>query len=96
MPKKQAEYGHLLIVMPKNEAHGQVGQLHPGTPGIGQYTADCEQKTEIFWAQYLEHYAGGTNTEVHPMIAFMMHNYNKKFSELRISSVCKLAGVKIY
>ena len=25
-----------------------------------------------------------------------MQNYNKKFSELRISNVCKLAGVKIY
>ena len=25
-----------------------------------------------------------------------MQNYNKKFSELRISNVCKLAGVKFY
>ena len=25
-----------------------------------------------------------------------MQNYNKKFSELRISNVCNLAGVKIY
>ena len=26
----------------------------------------------------------------------MMQNYNKKFSELRIRNVCKLAGVNIY
>ena len=26
----------------------------------------------------------------------MMQNYNKKFSELHISNVCKLTGVKIY
>ena len=26
----------------------------------------------------------------------MIQNYNKKFSKLRISNVCKLAGVKIY
>ena len=26
----------------------------------------------------------------------MIYNYNKKFSELRISNVCKLAGVKFY
>ena len=26
----------------------------------------------------------------------MMQNYNRKFSELRISNVCKLAGIKIY
>ena len=30
------------------------------------------------------------------MIAGMMQNYNKKFSELRIRNVFKLAGVKIY
>ena len=39
---------------------------------------------------------GGTNTEVHPTIAGMMQNYNNKFSELRISNMWKLAGVKIY
>ena len=33
---------------------------------------------------------------MHPTIAGMMHNYNKKFSELRIRNVCKLAGVKFY
>ena len=33
---------------------------------------------------------------MHPTIAGMMHNYNKKFSKLRISNVCKLAGVKFY
>ena len=96
MPKKQAEYAHHLVFMPKNEAHVQVGQLQPGTPGVGQYTAEREQKAEIFWAQYLERYTGGTNIEVHPTIAGMMQNYNRKFSELRISNVCKLTGVKLY
>ena len=33
---------------------------------------------------------------MHPAIAGMMQNYNKKFPELCISNVCKLAGVKIY
>ena len=33
---------------------------------------------------------------MHPTISGMMHNYNKKFSKLHISNVCKLAGVKIY
>ena len=31
-----------------------------------------------------------------PTIAGMMQNYNKKFSKMRISNVCKLAGVEIY
>ena len=57
--KKQAEYGHHLVFMPKIEAHGQVGQLKPGTPGVGQYTAEHEQKAEIFRAQYPERYTGG-------------------------------------
>ena len=30
------------------------------------------------------------------MIAGMMQNYNKNFSELRISNMCKLIGVNIY
>ena len=62
VPKKQAEYAHHLVAMPKNEAHGQVGQLQKGTPGVGQYTEEREQKEEIFWAQYPELYTGGTNT----------------------------------
>ena len=64
VPKKQAEYVHHLVVMPKNEANGQVGQLNPGTPGVGQYTAEREQKAEIFWEQYPERYTGGTNTDL--------------------------------
>ena len=55
-----------------------------------------KKKAEIFQAQYPECYTEGTNKEVHPTIADMMHNYNKNFSELRISNVCKLVGVKIY
>ena len=82
------------MVMPKNEAHGQVGKLQPGTPGIGKHMADHRQKAEIFRAQYPECYTGGTNTEVHHTISGMMHNYNKKFSELRIRNVCKLAREK--
>ena len=58
--------------------------------------ADHEQKAEIFHLHYPERYTGGTNTEEHYSIAGMMHNYNKKFSELRISNMCKLAGVNIY
>ena len=82
--------------MPKNEAHGQVGKMQPGTPGIGQHMAECEQEAEIFRAQYPERYTGGGNTEVQPTISGMMQNYNKKFSELHISNMCKLEGVKIY
>ena len=93
--KKQAEYGHHLVVMPNNEAHGQVGQLQPGTPGVGQYTVEREQKSEIFRAQYPERYTG-KKTEVHPTIAGMMQNYNTKFSDLCISNLCKMTGVKIY
>ena len=31
-----------------------------------------------------------------PTVAGMIHNYNKKFSVMRISNVCKLSEVKIY
>ena len=55
-----------------------------------------EEKAEIFRAQFPECYTVEANKEVHPTIAGMMQNYNKKFSELRISNVCKLSGVKIY
>ena len=96
VPKNQAEYSHHLFVMPKNELHGRVGQLQPGAPGVGQHMAKYEQKAEIFWAQYPECYTGGKNTEVHPTIAGMMQNYNKKFSELCIRNMCKLVGVNIY
>ena len=85
-----------MVVMPKNEVHGQVGQIQSGTPGVGQHMAECEKKAEIFRAPYSEHYTGGAKTEVPPTIAGMMQNYNKKFSELLISNVCKLAGVKNY
>ena len=87
VPKKQSEYGHHLVIMPKNEAHGQVGQLQPGTPGVGQYTEEREKKAELFQAHYPERYTGRTNTVVHPTISGMMQNYNKKFSELRISNM---------
>ena len=33
---------------------------------------------------------------MHPTISGMMHDYNKKFSELCIRNLCKLAGVKFY
>ena len=54
------------------------------------------KKAEIFRAHYLERYTGEANTELQPTIAGMMQNYNKKFSKMRISNVCKLAGVEIY
>ena len=44
VPKKKAEYVHHLVVMPKNELHGQVGQLQPGAPGVGEHMAKREQK----------------------------------------------------
>ena len=56
----QAEYSNHLVVMPKNEIHGQVGHLQPGTTGVGKHMAEHEQKAEIFQAQYLERYTGGT------------------------------------
>ena len=37
--------------MTKNEAHGQVEQIHPGTPDVGKHMAEREQKAEIFRAQ---------------------------------------------
>ena len=70
--KNQAEYGHHLVVMPNNELHGQVGQLQPEVPDLGQHMTEREEKAEIFWAQYPERYAEGANTEVHPMIVGMM------------------------
>ena len=96
VPKKETKYVHNLVFMPKNEAHGQVGQIHPGTPGAGKHMAEREQKAEIFRAHYPERYTGGTNTKVHPTIAGMMQNKNKNFSEVRIRKVCKMAGVKFY
>ena len=94
--QKKAEYAHHLVVMPKNEAHGQVRQLQPWTQGVGQYTAKREQKAEIFRSQYQECYTGRTNIEVYPTIEGMMQNYNTKFSKLRMSNVCNLAEVNIY
>ena len=96
VPKNQAKYGHHLFGMPKNELHVQVGKLQPGAPGVGQHMFDREKKAEVFRAQYPERYTGEANTEVHPTILGMMQNYNKKFSKLCISNVCKLAGVNFY
>ena len=62
VPKNQAEYGHHLVVMPKNEVHGQLGNLHPGKPCVGQHMAEREQKAGIFQAHYPELYTGGVNT----------------------------------
>ena len=56
--KNQAECGHHLVAMPNNEVHGQVGKLHPGAPCLGQHMIEREQKAEMFWAQYPEHYTG--------------------------------------
>ena len=96
VPKHQAKCDHHLFFMPKNEVHGRVGQLQLWAPGVGQQMAEHEQKAEIFQAKYPERYIGEANVYVHPTIAGMMHNYNMKFSELRIRNVCKLAGVKFY
>ena len=46
--------------MPENKVHDQLGQLQPGTLGLGQYKAEREQKAKIFRAQYPERYTGGT------------------------------------
>ena len=74
--------------MPKNEVHGRGEQLHPGATAVGQHMDKREKKVEIFQAQYPERYTGEANTKVHPTIAGMLQNYNKKFSELHISNVC--------
>ena len=58
--------------------------------------AKCKQKPEIFRAQYPDHYTGEAKKPVHPTIEGMIQNYNKKFSELRISNVYKLSRVKMY
>ena len=62
VPKKHAKYGHHLFVMPKNELHGRVGQIYPGAPGVGEKKDKCEQKAEIFRAQYPERYTEEANT----------------------------------
>ena len=85
-----------MVVMPEIEVHGQVGQLQLGATRVGRHMTERKQKAEIFWEQYSERYTGEENTEVHPTISGMMHNYNKNFYELRISKVCMLAGVKFY
>ena len=40
MTKKQAEYGHHLVIMPKNELHGLVGQIQPGAQGLGKHMSE--------------------------------------------------------
>ena len=87
VPKNQAKYGHPPFVMPKNEVHDQVGNLQSGAPYIGQHMAERAPKAEIFRSQYPECYTREGNPEVHPMIAGMMHNYNKNISGLRISNM---------
>ena len=94
--KKQAEYGHNLFFMPNNEVHGRVGQLHPGAPGIGQHMYEREKKRKYFGHSTQNFIQEKANTEVNPKIVGRMQNYNKKFSELRIRNMCKLARVKIY
>ena len=73
--------------MRKNEVHGRLGKLQPEASGVGQHMSESEQKMEIFWEQYPYCYTGEANTEVNPEIAGMIHNYNRKFFELRISQV---------
>ena len=58
--------------------------------------AEREQKVEISRVQYTERYKLEVYTELHPIIAGMIHNYNNVFYKLCISNVCKMAGVKIY
>ena len=55
-----------------------------------------EPKAGIFWEKYPKFYTGEANTDVHPKIEGMMQNYNKKFAELHIRNLCKLAGAKSY
>ena len=84
---KQATYSHYLVVMPKNEVHGHLGQLHPGTLGVEKHMAEREQKSEIFQSQYPERYAGEANKEVHPTISGTMQNYIKNFPNF-VSATC--------
>ena len=74
--KNQAEYGHHLVVMPKNEAHGQVGQIQPGTPGVGQHMVEREKKQKPFGHSTQNVIQEGENTEVQPTIKCIMQNYN--------------------
>ena len=46
--KNQADCGHHLVVLPKNEVHVQVGQLNPGSPGVGQHMVEREKKRKYF------------------------------------------------
>ena len=92
VPKNQAEYSHHLSFMTNNEVHGQVVQLQSGAPGIGQHMAKCEKNAEIFWAQYQEHYTGEENTEVQPIIAGIMHIYNKKISDYASATCASWQG----
>ena len=87
MPKKKADYGNYLVVMPKNEAHGQVGQLQSGKLGVGQHMVERGQKAEIFWSQYPERYTEGNKHRGAPYNSRHYAELQHFFSELCISNV---------
>ena len=50
----------------------------------------------MFRVQFADRYTGKENTNVHPTIASMMVDYNKKVDGLKLSQLCRTAGVLIY
>ena len=59
VPKNKSEYGHHLFVMPKNEVHGRVGQINPGSPGVGQHMAEHEKSGKVSGTLTIPLYRGG-------------------------------------
>ena len=74
---------------------GRVVQLKPDGGG-GRNNADRDEKSEVFRAEFADRYTGALNANVHPTIASMMNDYNKKIDGLRISQLCKAAGCLLY
>jgi hypothetical protein len=81
--------------MEKHAVESRVVQFKPGAGG-GRNFADRDEKAEVFRSQFAERYTGALNEHVHPTIASMMSDYNKKYDSLTISRLCKAAGVQLF
>ena len=94
-PKREVQYRHPPFVMEKHEVQGRVVQLKPGGGGERNFE-DRDEKAEVFRGQFADRYTGRVNTNVHPTIASMMVDYNKKVEGLKLSQLCRSAGVQLY
>ena len=74
VPQKQADNGHHLVVIPENDVHGQVGQIQPGAPGVGQNMGERKKRRKSFGNSTQNVIQRGANIEVHPKVAGIMQN----------------------